>query len=346
MWSIISQAFPPAPNITEDTIPDLHGKVSTKPPKPFAGYNRSPVYQVYIVTGSNVGVGKEVARILYSKHAKVYVAARSAEKAKDAIDAIKALHTDAKGELFFLRLDLADLTTIKQSAEEFLSKESKLHVLFNNAGVMTPPQGSVTAQGYELQLGVNNIGTFMFTKLLTPLLAKTAGSEPAGTVRVVWVSSTAAENASRNPGGVPIDELDDYQHEKKWRFYRYGFSKAGNYLHAVEYAKRHREDGIVSIPLNPGNLDSELYRGFNPLIRGVLRRTVLHPAVYGAYTELFAGLSTEVTMEKSGSWVVPWGRFMDIRRDLVEATKAEAEGGTGVGKRFWEWTEAQIKPYL
>jgi retinol dehydrogenase-12 len=76
--------------------------------------------------------------------------------------------------LAFLRLDLADLTTIKASAEEFLSKETKLHVLFNNAGVMCPPQGSKTPQGYELQLGTNNIGTFMFTKLLTPILNATA----------------------------------------------------------------------------------------------------------------------------------------------------------------------------
>lgn len=43
---------------------------------------------------------------------------------------------------------------------------------------------------------------------------------------------------------------------------------------------------------------------------------------------------------------MPWGRFMDIRADLEDATKSEADGGTGIGKRFWEWTEEQIKPYL
>lgn len=37
---------------------------------------------------------------------------------------------------------------------------------------------------------------------------------------------------------------------------------------------------------------------------------------------------------------------MDIRADLVDATKGEDEGGTGIGKRFWEWTEEQIKPFL
>lgn len=257
--------------------------------------------QVYIVTGSNAGVGKEVARILYSKHAKVYVAARSAEKATSAIESIKASCPSSEGTLTFLKLDLADLTTIKASAEEFLSKESKLHVLFNNAGVMRPPRGSVTAQGYELQLGVNNVGTFMFTKLLTPTLAHTAASSPAGSVRVVWVSSIGAELASPS-GGVPLDELDDYQHEKKWEFYLYGVSKAGNYLHAAEFARRHGGEGIVSVPVHPGNLDSELYRTVNPWMSAVMRRVALWPSVYGAYTELFGGLSPDVTVEKSGSW--------------------------------------------
>ena len=266
------------------------------------------------MTGSNTGVGKELARILYTKHARVYVAARSEEKANNAIESIRESSPESGGSLSFLKLDLADLTTIKQSADEFLSKESKLHVLVNNAGVMMPPNGSVTAQGYELQLGVNNIGTFMFTKLLTPLLAQTARSEAPGTVRVVWVGSIATEKASHSPGGVPIDELDDYKHEKKATFYKYGVSKAGNYLHGAEYARRHREDGIVSVALNPGNLDSDLYRYMNGIQRKFLQLVVLYPNVYGAYTELFAALSPEVTMERTGSWSrssrrPPFGNF-------------------------------------
>lgn len=254
------------------------------------------------MTGSNTGVGKEVAHVLYSKNAKVYVAARSEEKANDAIKTIKDSLPESKGSLSFLKLDLADLPTLKKSAGEFLSKESKLHALVNNAGVMVPANGSVTPQGYELQLGVNNIGTFLFTELLTPVLAQTAKSEAPGTVRVVWVSSMAADKVSHVPGGVPIDELDDYKHEKKAGFYKYGVSKAGNYLHATEYARRHKDDGIVSIPLNPGNLDSDLYRTFNPLTRTFLRKAFLYPSVYGAYTELFAALSPDVTLENSGGW--------------------------------------------
>ena len=45
------------------------------------------------------------------------------------------------------------------------------------------------------------------------------------------------------------------------------------------------------------------------------------------------------------SSVVPWGRFMHIRKDLVDASKTKEEGGTGIAERFWEWTEKQVKPY-
>jgi NAD(P)-dependent dehydrogenase (short-subunit alcohol dehydrogenase family) len=257
---------------------------------------------VYIVTGSNTGVGKELAQILYAKRAKVYIAARSEEKATKAIESIKAARSDLAnaGELIFLHLDLADLTKIKTSVEEFLSKERKLHVLFNNAGVMQPPQGSKTAQGYELQLGVNNIGTFLFTKLLTPILLETAKSEPPSTVRVVWVSSSGAEIASPRPGGVPMDNLD--YHQDKSAIMKYAISKAGNYLHATEFAKLYKGDGIVSVPLNPGNLSSELYRTQGSVANFVLKHSVLYPSIFGAYTELYGGLSPEITIEKTGDW--------------------------------------------
>lgn len=237
--------------------------------------------------------------MLYAKHAKVYVAARSEEKARSAISEIKACAPKSRGSAEFLFLDLADLSTVKNSAEAFLAKETKLNVLFNNAGVMNPPLGTKTAQGYELQLGVNNIGTFMFTKLLTPTLVATAKTEPSGSVRVVWVSSSAAEGVAPK-GGVPVSELDTYK--PKSTFTAYAISKAGNYLHGVEYARRYKSAGIVSVPLNPGNLDSELWRTQGPLMTWALKTFVLHPRVYGAYTQLFAAFSPSVTLERSGDW--------------------------------------------
>lgn len=221
----LSQAFPPKPKFTETNVPDLTGKVT-------------------IVTGANTGVGREIAQVLYSKNATVWVAARSTEKGEAAIEGIKKQHPESKGTLKFLKLDLADLTTIGTSAKSFLEAESRLDILFNNAGVMTPPDGSKTVQGYELQLGVNCLGHFLFTKYLTPLLQKTAKSAPKDSVRVIWVSSSAADVlAPKN--GFERDNLD--YHEPRNLVFKYATSKAGNFYHNTEFARRFKDDGIVSV---------------------------------------------------------------------------------------------------
>jgi NAD(P)-dependent dehydrogenase (short-subunit alcohol dehydrogenase family) len=85
----------------------------------------------------------------------VYIAARSSIKAEEAI---KELKTGTGKLALFLKLDLADLKSVKRAAEEFLSKESQLHVLFNSGGVMFPPVEQLTADGYDLQFGTNVLG--------------------------------------------------------------------------------------------------------------------------------------------------------------------------------------------
>jgi retinol dehydrogenase 12 len=144
---------------------------------------------VYVVTGSNTGVGLELAAMLYSKNAKVYIAARSKDNSLKAIETIKGREPKSKGMLEFLSLDLANLTTIKASAGEFLAKEKRLDVLVNNAGVLLSRTAEIsrTPQGYEIHLGTNNVGPFLFTKLLTPILVATAKKETPGAVRVVWL---------------------------------------------------------------------------------------------------------------------------------------------------------------
>jgi retinol dehydrogenase-12 len=131
---------------------------------------------------------------LLSKNAKVYLAARSEDRAKAAIEDLK--QTTGK-EAIFLKLDLSSLNSIKAAAEEFLGcvldglesqyltlaftrKESELHVLFNNAcvslsrsegsvvftfqcsGLMAPPIDQLTADGYDMTWGTNTLGMKLF----------------------------------------------------------------------------------------------------------------------------------------------------------------------------------------
>ncbi|PTB70204.1 NAD(P)-binding protein [Trichoderma citrinoviride] len=323
---IFTQMWPPKPAFTEQNLGDLTGKV-------------------YIVTGSNTGVGKELAQILYSKNAAVYVAARSQAKATEAIEDIRKAFPASTGRLEFLALDLADLEAVAKSAKEFIARETKLDVLFNNAGVMHPPQGSVTKQGYELQLGVNNLGHVLFTELLTPLLAQTAAKSAPNSVRVIWVSSLYSELGSPK-GGIDPNNLGLTKKEQSI-YYKYSVSKAGVYYQGAEYAKKYKDKGIISMSVNPGNLRSDLQRyGENGIIHKISKRVVLFPPINGAYSELFCGLSPEVTADKSGSYAIPWGRLARIREDIEKGTKSPEEGGSGLGKIWYDWCMEQVGPFM
>lgn len=294
------------------------------------------------MTGATSGIGKELVQILYQHNAKIYLAARSEQKATAMIQSLKSQYPSSTGKAIFLSLDLNDLTTIKTSAQQFLQQEKRLDVLWNNAGVMVPPQGSKTKQGYELQLGTNCLAPFLFTQLLTPILAETAKFATPGSVRVVWVSSSAVERFSPK-NGIDMNNLQYKVDKGAWE--KYGTSKSGNVFHAKEYARRQRNAGIVSLALDPGNLKTDLYQHV-PWWQKPIINLILKEPIYGAYTELYAGLSSDVTMEKTGAWIEPWGHIKaHNRKDIEDACMRKNEGGTGIAEAFWKWTEEQVRSF-
>ena len=109
---------------------------------------------------------------------------------------------------------------------------------------MVPSQGSTTAQGHELQIGVNNIAHFLFLKYLEPILKVTASTAPACSVRIVWVSSGAALMAPK-----PAIDFDNINYTKKdeaaWT--KYTRSKAGNVLQAIELSRRLKDNGVICL---------------------------------------------------------------------------------------------------
>ncbi|APA07496.1 hypothetical protein SS1G_01019 [Sclerotinia sclerotiorum 1980 UF-70] len=322
MASAINQMFPPSPTFTDKNLPSQNGKV-------------------FIITGGSSGVGRELAEILFRAGGKVYIAARSEVNAKKAIDDIKSSSSSSNvGELAFLHLELDDLSIIKTSAETFMKKESKLDVLWNNAGVSLPPLGSVSRQGYELMMATNCLGPLLFTQLLLPCLKNAAEASSPGSVRVVWTSSQYVDLKSPE-GGLIMSEVETATKDKAKN---YGTSKIGNWLLGSEMARQVGQHGIISITQNPGNLKTNLMRHAKWMYYAAY--PLLHKAKMGAFTELFAGLSPEITMEQNGGYVIPWGRVHDApRKDLLVSLKSVEEGGNGRAEEFWNWCEEQIAKY-
>lgn len=138
-----------------------------------------------VVTGSNTGIGKEVARRIALAGAQVVMGVRSIEKGEAARADI--LRQAPEADIEVRHVDLADLATVHAFAETLLADGRPLHVLVNNAGVVhAPRRRQETKDGFELQLGSNFLGPFALTNLLLPLLLRSPGP------RVATMSSAAA----------------------------------------------------------------------------------------------------------------------------------------------------------
>merc|ERR1712137_927494 len=110
-----------------------------------------------IVTGANTGLGQETTRALARMGANVIMACRNTSKANQAKKSLENSVPHAR--LTVLQLDLADLHSVENFVESFNKLNLPLHVLVNNAGIMAIPYQE-TANGYEMQFGVNHLGHF------------------------------------------------------------------------------------------------------------------------------------------------------------------------------------------
>lgn len=249
--------------------------------------------KVFIVTGGNSGCGLELISALYPSGATIYMAARSQERAEEAIQQIKSRWPNVidPSIIKYLHPDLNDLTTIKSTAETFKSQESKLHVLWNNAGVAGIPKGTVTKQNLEGHIGVNCVAPLALTQALLPLLKETARTEAPGTVRVVWTSSYIIE-AGTAKGGINFEVLSAGGCKDPTK--DYANSKLGNWLLSIEMSRRYGQgkDNVLSVCQNPGKLTTPIWRNQSRLFM-MLLNPILAEAKYGGYTELWAGIESK-----------------------------------------------------
>ncbi|TBU26106.1 NAD(P)-binding protein [Dichomitus squalens] len=306
---VIAQLYPPKPKFSVDQIPDLTGRVT-------------------IVTGGNAGCGYETVKALLQHNAKVYLAARSKAKADAAIATLK----ESTGkEAIFLQLDLASLASVKEAVGEFLSKETELHILFNNAGVMWPPLDELTKDGYDLQWGTNVVGHFYFTELLMPALLAGVKTSPDHHARVITTASSGAYLET-----LHFETFRDGPERRKLSTEAlYYQTKHANVIVARQIAKRYADKGIISVSVNPGNIKTELQRYVPSLRRKILDTLLLYPAPYGALTQLFAGTMPEA-LNYNGEFLIPWARLGKCRPEAYD---------DAVGEQLWKWLEDEVNAF-
>jgi NAD(P)-dependent dehydrogenase (short-subunit alcohol dehydrogenase family) len=191
-----------------------------------------------LVTGASDGIGFYIAARLALAGAEVIMPVRNRAKGEAAAQRIRQRVRQAALEVRVM--DLASLASVEAFAGELLSAGRPLHLLVNNAGVMTPPQRRVTVDGFELQLGTNHLGHFALTARLLPLLS-------AGQARVTSQVSVAANQNTVN--------WDDLNWEKSYHPMKaYSSSKIAFGLFAMELDRRSAKAGwgIQSNLSHPG----------------------------------------------------------------------------------------------
>ncbi|MFC1415645.1 SDR family oxidoreductase [Streptacidiphilus cavernicola] len=201
------------------TVPDLSGRLA-------------------VVTGGSDGIGLGLAGRLAAAGAEVVLPVRDRAKGAAAVERIRAAAPEARVSL--RDLDLSSLESVEALAATLAAEGRPIHLLVNNAGVMTPPDRRETEDGFELQFGTNHLGHFALTARLLPLLR-------AGSARVTSQTSIAARS-----GGIHWDDL-------AWRArYRgsaaYSQSKIAVLLFGLELDRRSRAAGwgISSNVAHPG----------------------------------------------------------------------------------------------
>jgi len=270
--------------------------------------------KIALITGSNSGIGLETARGLARAGATVVMAARNLDKGNTAVADIRATTGSDKVEL--LQLDLASLESVRKAAAEFLGKHDALHLLVNNAGIMTTRQEK-TRDGFEATMGVNHLGHFLLTQLLVDRMKASA---PA---RIINVSSMGHMMTP----GLKVDDLF-YEKRRYVGLVAYADSKLANVLFTTELARRLEGTGVVVHALHPGMVRTGL--GGNGQVPSFAKKIwdvipfVLN-AEQGAATSLHVATSDEAGLLSGKYW-----SNSKVRRPRLPRNEPE------VAQRLWD----------
>jgi NAD(P)-dependent dehydrogenase (short-subunit alcohol dehydrogenase family) len=252
-----------------------------------------------VVTGANGGLGLETARALAAAGAHVVMAARSRERAEEAVADILAGRPNAALEL--VPLDLASLDSVREAAERIVAAHERVDILVNNAGIMGVPERR-TADGFELQFGVDHLGHWALTARLMPALLRADGA------RIVTVTSTAHHI------GRAVDPRNPHLagRYRPWR--AYGQAKLANFHFGIGLqreltAARARASSLIA---HPGLSHTEL------------QAVSVRATGGGASQRFFHGLARTTGMSPAE------GALPQLRA----ATDPGAKGGEFYGPRF------------
>jgi len=259
------------------------------------------------ITGATHGIGVATARELSRRGANVILLCRNTDLAAKVGSEIQS---ETGHKVFVVRCDLASLESVRECAAEIKSRYTRLDLLINNAGVADLTEQR-TADGFELQIGVNHFGHFLLTELLVPLIKSTV-EQGNHNPRIVILSSISNRN-----GRIRFNDINYTQPGSfSWGLEAYSQSKLANIMHAAALARRLQGTGITTYSVHPGHVKTNVGQSMekNSTFVWVMGRTIgpilglfFKSPFYGAQTTLYTALEERLGKE-SGKYYADCAR--------------------------------------
>jgi NAD(P)-dependent dehydrogenase (short-subunit alcohol dehydrogenase family) len=239
-----------------------------------------------VVTGASSGIGKAAARMLAAEGWHVIALGRDPERCAAAETEIRAAMAPG-ARVEFVSGDLSLIADIDRMADAILALTDKVDALLLNAG---GPRAElvITPEGLEATFAGNHLGHFLLTRRLSPVLRAAAADAPAGSVRVVSVSSLAQDHA-------PAIDWSDLQYLRNWASgASYCQAKLFNMLFTSELGRRMAPYGIVAHAMHPGIVASNFASHCEPGMKAFMEtRTDADPPEIAADTLVWLAKAPE-----------------------------------------------------
>lgn len=271
-----------------------------------------------LITGGNSGIGFEAAKEFARRGARLLLACRNEEKAREAICNIQQETSNEDIQLY--KLDTSSLQSVEHLAHELLScKRIQIDVLCLNAGCLPDKERRKSVDGFEYGFAANHLGHFHLVNLIQSILSPSA--------RVIITSSMIHEF-------VRLD-FTDLQLEKNYsRFLSYSRSKLMNIYHMRELAKRLNPLGITVNAIHPG-LVHNLFLQASDFIEHLFTRVIL--PIYGKSS--WQGAQTIIHLATSNKLEGVTGRYFT---DCKVKSLNENANDRKAPKKLWEYSEKII----
>lgn len=273
-----------------------------------------------LVTGATSGLGLETMRVLHARGARVLGTGRTLDKASAACASVGERCTP-------LALELEDLDSVRACSDAVRALGVPVDVLVCNAGIMNLP-ALEQVRGIEKHFFVNHLGHFLLVNRLLPQVQ----AAPQG--RVVVVTSSAYKWAP--PAGIELEDLGQSKGEYSAQE-AYGIAKTANGLFSLELARRFQGTAATSNSVNPGAVDTNLWRhlpawqrAFTPLLRLMIKS----PA-QGAATQCYVATAPALATV-SGHY------FSDCNPEVPGGQMRNAE----LAQRLWAKSEELCAGWL